>query len=102
MWYYHIDENKQNNNVENLEWCTQKYNVKYFRENGRYEKKIGKYNKCSVPIIQCDLQGNFIRLWDCQRDVTRELGINYKGINNCLRNKTKTAYGYIWKYKEVL
>lgn len=36
----HIDENKQNNNVENLEWCTQKQNLKYSRLKRKTKKEM--------------------------------------------------------------
>ena len=35
----HIDENKQNNRVENLEWCTQYYNLNY---RGARERQAAK------------------------------------------------------------
>ena len=40
----HIDKNKQNNNVNNLEWCTQKYNVLYSIENFKKPKKTTHTN----------------------------------------------------------
>lgn len=43
----HIDENKQNNNVENLEWCTQKQNLEYARLKRKIRKEMNKceYNR---------------------------------------------------------
>ncbi len=38
----HKDENKQNNNVENLEWCTIKYNTNYGSGIKRRMEKIKK------------------------------------------------------------
>lgn len=37
----HIDENKENNNVNNLQWCSHKYNMNY----GNIKNKISKANK---------------------------------------------------------
>ena len=34
----HKDENKTNNNAENLEWCTRKYNANYGTRNLRIKK----------------------------------------------------------------
>ena len=48
----HKDENKLNNRIDNLEWCTQKYNMNY----GTCPKRIGKAN--SKPIIAIDKEGN--------------------------------------------
>ena len=55
----------------------------------------GKYK----PISQYDLQNNYIRDWESTTTAAIALGnINKKkNINNCLMNKKKSAYGYIWK-----
>ena len=78
----HIDNDKTHNYVNNLQWITSRDNVR----KGRIK-----------PILQFDLNGNFIREWECARDVGRAAQIN---ICNCLKGKQKTALGYIWKYKE--
>ena len=90
----HKDENKQNNNVNNLEWCTRKYNMHY---NGLNKKRNSK------KVIQYDKNGNFIKEWKCIMDVQRELGINNANISQCCQKnkKYKSAGGYIWKYKEI-
>ena len=78
----HIDNDKTHNYLNNLQWITHKDNVRKGR------------NK---PVLQYDLDGNFIREWECAYDVGKEVS---KVINNCLKGRTKSAYGYIWKYKE--
>ena len=78
----HIDNDKNHNYINNLQWLTN-------RNNCRKSK-----NK---PILQFDLDGNFIREWECTADVGNEVRCN---IRHCLKGKQKTAYGYIWKYKE--
>ena len=83
----HRDENKANNCLQNLEWCDAKYNINY----GTRPEKIKK------PILQYDLDGNFIREWSSATDVSKEAQEN---ICQCLKGKRKTAYGFIWKYKE--
>lgn len=40
----HLDCNKQNNQVENLEWCTQSENILYASKLGRHVDNISKYN----------------------------------------------------------
>ena len=86
----HKDENKANNCLQNLEWCDVSYNINY----GTHNKKVS--NTLKKPILQYDLDGNFIREWPSARDVGRDVRTN---IGYCLRGKYKTAYGYIWKYK---
>lgn len=61
--------------------------------------KIGKAN--SIPIVQLDLQGNFIKYWDSTLQVERELvGFLGNGITRCCRGQRKTYKNYIWKYKK--
>lgn len=89
----HKDENKLNNNVNNLEWCTYSYNINY----GNRNKKVSK--KKSKRIIQYDLNGNFIKQWNSMLEIQRELGIWHSRIGKCCRNITKNVNGYIWKYE---
>ena len=42
----------------------------------------------------------FIKEWECIRDVERELKIANQNISKCCRKKRKTAGGFIWRYKE--
>lgn len=83
----HKDENKTNNCLQNLEWCDAKYNI-------NYGTKIDRQKK---PILQYTLDGEFLREWSSATDVGREVRRN---ICHCLNGKTKTAYNYIWKYKD--
>ena len=78
----HIDNNKSHNYLNNLQWITH-------RDNSRKSK-----NK---PILQFTLDGEFVREWECASDVSREASGH---ICDCLKGRYKTAYGYIWKYKE--
>lgn len=86
----HKDENKTNNCLQNLEWCDAKYNLNY----GTHNEKVSK--KLKIPILQYDLNGNFIREWPSATDVGKEV---QRHICECLKGKLKSAYGYIWKYK---
>jgi hypothetical protein len=53
--------------------------------------------KCK-PINQYDLEGNFLRTWESGIAAAKALRINGGDISNCLRNRQKTAGGYVWKY----
>lgn len=90
----HIDENKYNNNVNNLEWCSYSYNNCY----GKRIKKV--VNKTSKKVFQYDKQGNFIREWNSAMEIQRELGYRANSICSCCNGKYKTSYNFIWKYKE--
>ena len=51
-------------------------------------------------IIQCDLQGNFIKEWNSTIEAAISLNLKTGSINNNLKNLSKTSGGYIWKYKK--
>lgn len=88
----HIDENKENNCVENLEWCSAKYNVNY--GNGALKR--------NQRIIQYDLEGNAIKIWESMKDASESLGLYYQGISACCRGKKKSCGGYAWTYANIL
>ena len=96
----HIDENKTNNKVDNLEMCDNKYNCTYGSRKTLHTK----------PVLQYSLDGQLVREWSSTREIERVLGFSNVGISNCCRGKLKDshsnniypvhkAYGYIWKYK---
>jgi hypothetical protein len=61
-------------------------------------RKITWDRKVNTPVSQYDLEGNFIKDWPSISEAAR----NVKGdIGNCCRGKSKTAGGYIWKYKII-
>lgn len=91
----HKDEDKTNNCVENLEWCTAKYNMNYGTHIERQAINRAR------PIEQLDLNGNFIRVWEGGvSEVGRELGLNPSNISACLleRKGRKTVGGYVWRF----
>lgn len=93
----HKDENKQNNNVNNLEFCSHKYNNNY----GTKPKRISKAN--SKSVIQYDKEYNFIKIWESITEAEKYLKKKRAGVNisACCKLKHKTAYGYIWRYANV-
>lgn len=88
----HKDENKLNNCVNNLEWCSIYYNNNY----GLHNQKVAKSNW--KKIIQYDLEGNIIRKWNSIKEAGETLNIHRSNISLCLSNKYKTAGGYVWRY----
>ena len=52
-----------------------------------------------TPVLQYDLQGNFIKEWESQTEATKFLGKTGDGIGACCRGRQKNAYGYVWKFK---
>ena len=94
----HKSEIKTQNNVENLEWCDQKYNNNYGTRKERViEKQIN--GKCSKLVLQIDKTTNeVIAEFPSINEVQRQLGISH--ISECCLGKRNTAGGYKWKYKE--
>ena len=92
----HKDEDKTNNNVDNLEWCTHKYNSNYGTAiQRRSQKRIN--GKRSKKVYQYTLDGQFVREWDSIRECGRN-GFNPTCICMCCKGKQKYHRGFIWKY----
>ena len=51
------------------------------------------------PVLQYDLEGNFIREFGSQAEASYIMGKTGDGIGSCCRGEYKTSYGYIWKFK---
>ena len=89
----HKDEDKENNYVQNLEWCDKKYNNNYGTRTQRASMKISK------PVLQYTKSGEFVKEWKSATDVQRTLGYFQNNIASCCTGKLKSAYNFIWKYK---
>jgi hypothetical protein len=89
----HKDENKKNNNVDNLEWCTIKYNNNYGNRIKKYKQK-----RCK-KILQYDLNNCFIKEWDSMSEIAEKFKISISGIRNCAIGKFRQFKGFVWKYK---
>lgn len=91
----HIDENKSNNKVSNLEWCTSKYNINYGTRN---ERTAEAHNK---PVVMYDKKGNKLKEFKSTMNASNYLNKQYayNHINECCRGERKSAYGYVWKRK---
>lgn len=98
----HIDCDKTNNNVLNLEWNTDSENIKYAFKNGKKPNKywLGKTGYKSSRgshILQLDKTNlNIINKFGSAREACRETGINDGDISSCIRGNLKSAGGYLW------
>lgn len=59
-------------------------------------KRVLKVNK---PILQYNLNNEFIKEFSSITIASKELNVNFTNISSCCRGKQKTSYGYIWKFK---
>lgn len=98
----HIDGNKENNNVSNLEWSTKSENQIHAIKLGlrRPSPMIGikgAKNRQSKKVIQYSLDGNFIHVWDSISDAARHYLCSPSCITSCIKGRHKTCAGYMWK-----
>lgn len=119
----HKDENPSNNHVENLEWCTVKYNCNY----GNRNKKLSEsQKKCSHEhvkgeknffygkhfsrglhpqskrVAKLDSQGSILAVFDCTKSAAESVNCSPSAISLGCRGKRKNIKGYQWKYLEKL
>ena len=92
----HKNEKRDDNHVDNLEWCTDAYNKIYNNRAKRAAIANGK------PIEQLSMDGHIIREFPSIREAARFVNGDMKSIRMCCKKDTMTHYykGYRWKFKE--
>lgn len=90
----HIDENKLNNDLSNLEWCTVRENLIH----GTRTKRAAE--KCFKKVIQLDLNDNVLNEFESMKQAEQKTGVSVRRISDCCCNeKRKSAGGYKWMKK---
>lgn len=93
----HIDENRANSVLSNLEWCDYSYNNSYGSANKKRKDTlrkglVGKHK----TIYQFSIKGSLISVYDCGvKQLEEQLGYD---IGDCLNGKSKTAHGFVFSY----
>lgn len=93
----HKDENKMNNNVSNLEWCTRKYNSNYGHMK-EHHRNNGAYKRRKI-VIQKDLNGRTLQEFHSVSLAAKENSLSQGGISMVCRGNGKTYGGFKWEYK---
>ena len=115
----HKDEVKDNNNVDNLEWCSSKYNANYGHRNERISKAqkgkarphcqgeknyfYGKHfsrglHPMAKKVAQIDASGKVITVFDCIGDAADSVSCSPSAIGLCCRGERSIIKGYKWAY----
>lgn len=91
----HKDENKANNNIDNLEWCTYQYNNNY----GEISPIMKMQEARKRALVQMTLDGKIVAEYESSHEAKRATGINQSNISQCCLGKRHTARGYRWQFK---
>lgn len=91
----HKDENRENNRVDNLEWCTPKYNCQYGTRNYRVGVKNGK------RVAMYDLDDNYLATFVSSRVAARAMNTTHANILRVCNGKMAQTTGYKWRYADV-
>lgn len=89
----HIDENRSNNKIENLEWTTHKENLNHSLKLHNYERP----NSLSKSILQ--ISSNSVKEFSSIHYASKQTGISIYSIKKSCLNNIKTTDGIIWRYK---
>lgn len=104
----HIDCNKQNNNVSNLEWVTGKENQEHAVKHGlrasmpkgqnhAFYGKCGSESRSAKPVIRYDRKTGETKLYKA-KILAKYDGFDVTSISKCCHKKLKTHKGYEWYF----
>ena len=81
----HKDNDRTNNHVDNLEFCTRSYNIKYREEYGKAQNK---------PVFAINLSTLEVSKFRSQNEAGRKLGVFVSNINIVIKGRQKKSHGY--------
>ena len=91
---------KHDNRVENLEWTTPSENFRHAIRTGLFVHPSGAKHYLSKPTLQFTKEMVLVAEWPNANMAAKSLGVGRGNIFSCIKGKSSTAYGFIWKYKD--
>lgn len=97
----HLNENRTDNRLNNLEWCSHKYNINYGERTKKHSKSMKNHKSLSVPVIQLSLNNEYIAEYPSLREAGRVMNRSFTSIKECCKGRCKSAFGFKWMYKQI-
>lgn len=99
----HINANKSDNRLCNLEWVTKRENHFHavrmgLKPENPVKGKSYEENPCVKPIYQYDLNGEFIRKWDSRKAAALFYNCDPNSISRAMNGERKSCKGFIWRH----
>ena len=97
----HIDCDKLNNNVNNLEWCNNSMNQLHAYKNGLQDRSKYYAGRPRREVEQIDKDtGEVLRIFPILMSIKDELGLNWSNVRQVCIGSRHTCGGYNWKFHE--
>lgn len=98
----HLNMNKHDNRLENLEWCNQSQNLKHSFENGgREHNKLMLLEANHKEVLCCDMDGNVIKEYYSLSEAARQTGCNVSNISACCHGRIRSVGGFKWILQDL-
>ncbi len=86
----HIDGNKQNNEISNLEWVS-------YSDNNTHALRLGLRSPRGCRVSQYSKDGVFLREYKSVSEAARISGVSRGMISHCINGRLKHASSFVWK-----
>lgn len=97
----HIDGNKKNNKISNLEWCDCQHNIREaYRLGLNHYTNLTNFKNLPKKVLQYDKNNSLLSEFNSIREASRITQVCYNSISLNCRGKQNKAGGYTWKFKE--